>query len=93
MDCQSNPKTRNLSKRPGNGHERFSALSGGAEIPSTSQVSETPPQPTVVGFQNTTPEDFANDINMGNSTAGSTRPTTPTNAHKRLWDGFSMGRP
>jgi hypothetical protein len=63
---------------------RFSALSGDVtEIPGTSQVSETQPQPTVVGFQNTTPEDFANDINMGDSTAGSTRPTTPTNAHKR----------
>jgi hypothetical protein len=63
---------------------RFSALSGDVtEIPGTSQVSETQPQLTVVGFQHTTPEDFANDINMGDSTAGSTRPTTPTNAHKR----------
>jgi hypothetical protein len=63
---------------------RFSTLASDVtEIPGTSQVSETQPQPTVVGFQNTTPEDFANDINMGDSTAGSTRPTTPTNAHKR----------
>jgi hypothetical protein len=57
----------------------FPALSGDVtEIPGTSQASETQPQPTVVGFQNTTPEDFANDINMGDSTAGSTRPTPPT---------------
>jgi hypothetical protein len=46
-------------------------------MPGTSQVSETQPQLTVVGFQNTTPENFANDISMGDSTAGSTRPTTP----------------
>jgi hypothetical protein len=63
---------------------RFSALSGDVtEILGTSQVSEAQPQPTVVGFQNTTPEDFANDINMGDSTAGSTRLITLTNAHKR----------
>jgi hypothetical protein len=55
---------------------RFSVISGDTEIPGTSQVSETQPQPTVVGFQNTTPEDFANDINMSDSTA-------PTTAHKR----------
>jgi hypothetical protein len=46
----------------------------------TSQVSEAQPQPTAVGFQNTTPEDFANDINMGDSTAGS---TTPISDHSR----------
>jgi hypothetical protein len=47
----------------------FYALSGDVtEIPGTSQVLETQPQPTVVGFQNTTPEEFANDINMGGST-------------------------
>jgi hypothetical protein len=56
----------------------FPALSGDVtEISGTSQVSETQPQPTVAGFQNTTPEDFANDINMSDSTAGSTRPAKP----------------
>jgi hypothetical protein len=66
------------------GTNRFPALSGDVtEIPDTSQISETQPQPTVVRFQNATPEDFANHINTGDSTAGSTRPTTPTNAHKR----------
>jgi hypothetical protein len=55
---------------------RFSALSDDfTEIPRARQVSETQPQLTVVGFQHTTPEDFANHINMGDSTAGSTRPT------------------
>jgi hypothetical protein len=63
---------------------RFSALSGEVtEISGASQVPETQPQPTVIGFQNTTPDDFANDINMADSTAGSTRPTTPTNVHKQ----------
>jgi hypothetical protein len=59
---------------------RFSALSGDVtEIPGTPQVPETRPQPTAAGPQNTTPEDSANDTNMGDPTAGGTRPTTPTN--------------
>jgi hypothetical protein len=59
---------------------RFSALSGDVtEIFGTTQESGTQPQLIVVGFQNTTPEDFTNGINMGNATLGSSRPSAPTN--------------